>query len=75
MLADEHRLLLGFGVAAGGVSSLTAMWPNLHDSGVALPVATMLAFLVGIILFHLLWIELSIRWACRAPLLDSLRNQ
>ncbi|MEI6786843.1 MAG: FtsX-like permease family protein [bacterium] len=75
MIAGEHRLMLGLGLAVGGVSSLTAMWPNLHDSGVALPVTTMLAFLVGIILFHLLWIELSIRWACRAPLLDSLRNQ
>ena len=51
------------------------MWPNLHEPGVTLPVATMLAFLMGIILFHLFWIKLSIHWACRAPLLDSLRNQ
>jgi ABC-type antimicrobial peptide transport system permease subunit len=75
MIAQEHRLMMGLGLAAGVVSSLTAMWPNLHDPGVTLPVAMMLAFLVGIILFHLLWIELAIHWACRAPLLDSLRNQ
>jgi ABC-type antimicrobial peptide transport system permease subunit len=75
MIAREHRLMLGLGLAAGVVSTLTAMWPNLHAPGVTLPVTTMLTFLVGIILFHLLWIELAIRWACRAQLLDSLRNQ
>jgi putative ABC transport system permease protein len=74
MIAGEHRLMLGLGLAAGVVSSLAAMWPNLHDPGVALPVTTMLAVLAGIILFHLLWIELAIRWACRTPLQDSLRN-
>jgi ABC-type lipoprotein release transport system permease subunit len=75
MIAREHRLMLGFGLAAGVVSSLAVMWPNLHEPGVTLPVTTMLAFLAGIILFHLVWIELAIRWACRVPLLDSLRNQ
>lgn len=75
MIAGEHRLMLALGLAAGVVSSLAAMWPHLHDPGIALPVTMMLIFLVGIILFHLLWIELAIHWACRAPLLDSLRNQ
>ena len=75
MIAGEHRLMLGLGLATGVVSSLAALWPNLHEPGVALPVTAMLAFLAGIILFHLVWIELAIHWACRASLMNSLRNQ
>ena len=75
MIAGEHRVMVALGLAAGVVSSLAAMWPNLNEPGVTLPVATMLAFLAGITLFHLLWIELSIRWALRASLMPALRNQ
>jgi ABC-type antimicrobial peptide transport system permease subunit len=75
MIVGEHRLMLGLGLATGVVSSLAALWPNLHEPGVALPVTAMLAFLAGIILFHLVWIELAIHWACRASLMNSLRNQ
>jgi putative ABC transport system permease protein len=75
MIRGEHRLMLGLGLAVGVVSSLAAMWPNFHEPGIALPVTTMLAFLAGIILFHLLWIELTIRWVGRTPLLNSLRDQ
>ncbi|MEI6514950.1 MAG: FtsX-like permease family protein [bacterium] len=75
MIAAEHRLMLGLGLAAGGISSLAAMWPNLHEPGVSLPVTTMLAFLAGITLFHLFWIGISIRWASRVSTLSALRNQ
>lgn len=71
----EFSLLLGFGLGAGVVASLAAMWPNLQDSGVSLPVATMLWFLTGITLFHLAWIVLAITVAMRGKLIPSLRNQ
>lgn len=75
LVAGEHRLMVGLGLAAGGVASLAAMWPSVNSPGVELPVTTMLAFLAGIIIFHVAWITLAIRWSLREPLVSALRGQ
>ncbi len=75
IIGREYRLILVLGLGAGVISAAAAMWPNLTGPGVDLPILTMISFLGGIILFHLLWIQLAIRWALRFPLLSALRNQ
>ena len=74
MVASEHRLLFALGLVAGAVSAGAAIWPQLTEPGIQLPLRVMAAFLAGILLLHWFWISLAVRWAFRSSLIAALRE-
>lgn len=71
----EHGLILGVGLAIGGVAALVAIWPGLQAPGVNLPWALMTGLITGLLLLQVCWILLSARFALRGPLIKALRDQ
>ena len=75
MILGEHSALLVAGVAAGVLTALIAVWPNLKQGSGHLPVATLGALVVGILFFGLVVCALAVIAAVRGRLIDSIRRE
>jgi ABC-type antimicrobial peptide transport system permease subunit len=75
MVLSEHVTLLIAGLVLGLLSAAIAVWPNVKQSGGALPVAFLGALTLGILAFGIIICWLSAALALRGKLLDSLRKE
>jgi putative ABC transport system permease protein len=75
MVFGEHVALLVIGLVLGLVSAAVAVWPNVSQSGNALPVSFLVALNLGILAFGLLVCWLAATLALRGKLLDALRRE
>jgi putative ABC transport system permease protein len=75
MVLGEHVVLLVAGLLIGVVSALIAVWPNLSQSGASLPISTLTALVIGILLAGVLACVLAVRSAMRGSLTDSIRRE
>ncbi|TLD70783.1 FtsX-like permease family protein [Phragmitibacter flavus] len=75
MVFGEHVALLVIGLVLGLVSAAVAVWPNVSQSGNALPVGFLLVLNLGILAFGLIVCWLAATLALRGKLLDALRRE
>lgn len=75
MVLSEHVTLLVAGLILGLVSAAIAVWPNVKQSGGALPWGFLGALTLGIMAFGVLVCWLSAALALRGKLLDALRRE
>jgi len=75
LVLSEHVALLAAGLVLGLVSAAIAVWPNVQQSGGALPVAFLLWLNVGILAFGFLVCWLAARLALGGKLLDAVRRE
>jgi len=75
MVLSEHAALLVAGLVLGLVSAAVAVWPNVQQSGGALPVGFLVWLNVGILVFGVVVCWLAARIALSGRLLDSVRRE
>jgi ABC-type antimicrobial peptide transport system permease subunit len=75
MVLSEHVTLLIAGLVLGLLSAAIAVWPNVKQSGGALPLGFLGALTLGILAFGIIICWLSAALALRGKLLDSLRKE
>ncbi len=75
MVLSEHVTLLIAGLVLGLLSATIAVWPNVKQSGGALPIGFLGALTFGILAFGIIICWLSAALALRGKLLDSLRKE
>jgi ABC-type antimicrobial peptide transport system permease subunit len=75
LVLTEHAGLLWLGLLIGIVSAAIAVLPALLSPRAELPVLTLTATLVGVLLSGMLWTWLATRFALRGKLLAALRNE
>ena len=75
MILGEHVALLIGGVLLGLVSAALAVWPNLKQGGGDLPVAFLVALLIGIIAFGFAACALAATIAVRGRLIEAIRRE
>ena len=75
MVLSEHAALLAAGLALGLLSAALAVWPNVQQSGGALPVGFLLWLNVGILAFGVAVCWLAARLALSGRLLDAVRRE
>jgi fructose-specific phosphotransferase system IIC component len=75
MVLSEHVTLLIAGLVLGLLSAAIAVWPNVKQSGGALPIGFLGALTLGILAFGIIICWLSAALALRGKLLDSLRKE
>ena len=67
--------MLGLGLAAGTLSALLALIPNLLSTTAELPLESLAGTLLLILLSGIAWIWFAARLALRGDLLPALRNE
>lgn len=75
MVLSEHAVLLVGGLLLGLLSSAIAVWPNVKQSGGALPVAFLLWLNLGILVFGIAICWIAAAWAVSGKLLDAVRRE
>ena len=75
LIAGEHLLLLGLGLAVGGLAAIVAILPPWLATPAATDLAWTLALWVALAGFGALWSLLAGRAALQGPLLEALRNE
>jgi hypothetical protein len=75
MVLIEHAALLAAGLVLGLISAGVAVWPNVQQSGGALPVAFLLWLNVGILAFGVAVCWLAARLALSGKLLEAVRRE
>jgi hypothetical protein len=75
MVLSEHAALLAAGLILGLVSAALAVWPNVKQSGGALPVGFLLWLNLGILAFGVAVCWLAARLALSGRLLDAVRRE
>lgn len=75
MVLSENVALLAAGLVLGLVSAALAVWPNVQQSGGALPLAFLLWLNTGILLFGISVCWLAARLALSGKLLDAVRRE
>jgi ABC-type antimicrobial peptide transport system permease subunit len=75
MVLSEHAALLAAGLMLGLVSAALAVWPNVQQSGGALPVGFLLWLNLGILAFGVAVCWLAARLALSGRLLDAVRRE
>ncbi len=75
MVLSEHAVLLVGGLILGLLSAAIAVWPNVKQSGGALPVAFLLWLNLGILLFGIIICWFAAACAVRGKLLDAVRRE
>ena len=75
MVLCEHWALLALGLACGVVSAVVAVLPALLSPGTAMPFASWLTLLGGIVLSGAVWTVLAAAAALRGRLLEALRDE
>ncbi|OPZ97554.1 MAG: FtsX-like permease family protein [Planctomycetes bacterium ADurb.Bin412] len=75
LILGEHAGLLGLGLAAGTLSALLALIPNLLSTTAELPLESLAGTLLLILLSGIAWIWFAARLALRGDLLPALRNE
>lgn len=75
MVLSEHAALLAAGLILGLVSAALAVWPNVQQSGGALPVGFLLWLNLGILAFGVAVCWLAARLALSGRLLDAVRRE
>lgn len=75
MVLSEHVALLAAGLALGLLSAALAVWPNVQQSGGALPVGFLLWLNLGILAFGVAVCWLAARLALSGRLLDAVRKE
>lgn len=75
MVLSEHVALLVTGLLLGLVSAAIAVWPNVKQSGGALPWGFLLWLNLGILAFGVFVCWLAARMALSGKLLDAVRKE
>ena len=75
MVLSEHVALLVTGLVLGLVSAAIAVWPNVSQSGGALPWSFLLWLNLGILAFGIFVCWLSARIALSGKLLEAVRKE
>ena len=75
MVLSEHVALLIGGLILGLVSAAIAVWPNVKQSGGALPISFLLWLNLGILAFGIAVCWLAAVLALRGKLLEALRKE
>lgn len=75
MVLSEHVALLAAGLALGLVSAAVAVWPNVRQSGGALPVGFLIWLNLGILAFGVAVCWLAARVALTGKLLEAVRRE
>jgi hypothetical protein len=75
LILTEHYSLLLLGLAAGTVSALLALTPNLRSATADLPLGSLVITLLLLAANGLVWIWLATRLALRGSLLPALRRE
>ena len=75
MVLVEHVALLVGGLVLGLISAAIAVWPNIRQSGGALPFSFLFWLNAGILAFGVVVCWLAARLALRGRLLDAIRRE
>lgn len=75
MIIMEHSALLAVGLAAGLVSSILAIAPQMLMPGTEIPYAVMAVLAISISICGLLFTAAAAEMAIRGPIIASLRNE
>jgi ABC-type antimicrobial peptide transport system permease subunit len=75
MVLSEHVALLAAGLVLGLVSAAVAVWPNVRESGGALPVGFLIWLNIGILAFGVAVCWLAARAALTGKLLEAVRRE
>ena len=75
MVLSEHAALLVAGLVLGLVSATVAVWPNVQQSGGALPVGFLIWLNLGILAFGVAVCWLASRVALSGKLLEAVRKE
>jgi putative ABC transport system permease protein len=75
MVLSEHAALLAAGLVLGLLSAAVAVWPNVRQSGGALPVGFLVWLNVGIFAFGVAVCWLAARFALSGKLLEAVRRE
>jgi ABC-type antimicrobial peptide transport system permease subunit len=75
MVLSEHVALLAAGLVLGLVSAAVAVWPNVRQSGGALPVGFLIWLNLGILAFGVAVCWLAARVALTGKLLEAVRRE
>lgn len=75
LVVSEHAALLITGLFLGLISAAIAVWPNIRQSGGALPVGFLAWLNLGIVAFGLVVCFVATLLALRGKLLDAVRRE
>ncbi|HUG90184.1 MAG TPA: FtsX-like permease family protein, partial [Planctomycetaceae bacterium] len=71
----ENALLLTWGLLAGTISALLAMWPHLATTGGQVPWLGVAMTLAGVLIFGTASALLAVAEAARTPIVETLRGE
>jgi len=75
LVFSEHALLLALGLMVGVVAAIIAVLPALRSPGAEVPVGSLSATLLGVVVSGLFWTWLATAFSVGGPLPRALRNE
>jgi hypothetical protein len=75
MVLWENSLLLIWGIAAGTISALLAMWPHLATTSADVPWLSVAGILIGVFFVGMAAAFLAVAEAVRTPIVETLRGE
>jgi ABC-type lipoprotein release transport system permease subunit len=75
LVFGEHALLLALGLLVGVVAAIIAVLPALRSPGAEVPVASLSATLLGVVVSGVFWTWLATAFSVGGPLVRALRNE
>ncbi|CAN5912230.1 FtsX-like permease family protein [soil metagenome] len=75
LVLSEHTALLVAGLLLGLIGAMIAVWPNVRQSGGALPLGFLAYLIIGILVFGIVVCWLAGVLALKGKLLDAVRRE